>query len=180
MNFYGSSDIFQIHRATPNDVVTLAQLHVDAFNETHGPGPSYEVRYQQWQQLFRDKSPSWFCLVIKTQSGDLVGFAKGQPYDHGDHADYQGELNKIYLLKKYQKMGLGRRLFCQCAEEFRKLGITSFLLFGDARNPSNGFYERMGGRKLYAQNGAFHGGYGWDNLDSLIGICQSEIKPDPN
>ena len=168
MNFDSNSDAFQFQRATPSDAANLARLHVDTFNETHGPGPSYEVRLNQWQQLFRDKRPSWFCLVIKTQSGVLAGFAKGQPYDHVDHADYQGELNKIYLLKKYQKMGLGRRLLCHCAEEFRQLGITSFLLFGDANNPSNGFYERMGARRLYAQNGAFHGGYGWNNLEDLL------------
>ena len=42
------------------------------------------------------------------------------------------------------------------------------LLFGDASSPSNGFYEHMGGEKLCAKNGDFHGGYGWHDLRKLI------------
>jgi len=45
------------------------------------------------------------------------------------------------------------------------------LLFGDANNPSNGFYERMGGEKLFAENGEFHGGYRWRNFQMLVSNC---------
>ena len=45
------------------------------------------------------------------------------------------------------------------------------LLFGDATNRSNGFYEVMGAQKLYASNGEFHGGYGWPDLVSLASLC---------
>jgi hypothetical protein len=47
------------------------------------------------------------------------------------------------------------------------------LLFGDASNPSNGFYARMGAQKLYARNGDFHGGYGWHDLNELVQTCLS-------
>jgi hypothetical protein len=46
------------------------------------------------------------------------------------------------------------------------------LLFGDARSPSNGFYEAMGGDKLFAKSGAFHGSYGWRDLQVLLEICR--------
>ena len=42
------------------------------------------------------------------------------------------------------------------------------LLFGDANNPSNNFYEQMGAEKLFAKNGEFHGGYGWTDLQRLV------------
>ena len=31
------------------------------------------------------------------------------------------------------------------------------LLFGDARSPSNGFYEAMGAERLFSDQGEFHG-----------------------
>jgi hypothetical protein len=45
------------------------------------------------------------------------------------------------------------------------------LLFGDARNPSNGFYEHLGAVRLLSSEGEFHGGYGWPDLSKLIARC---------
>lgn len=77
----------------------------------------------------------WFCLVIENNNGDLIGFAKGMPRSHPDHPDISGELNKIYLLRQYQRLGLGTRLVGYVAREFMKRNIHSVLLFGDAGNP---------------------------------------------
>ena len=167
--------IFKIRKATSADVSALAVLHVETFNETHGispNGPTYEVRLVQWQQAFQDKDPNWFCFVIEDDDS-LIGFAKGQRYNHIDHSEFSGELNKIYLLRKFHKLGLGRQLICNVAHEFLRQGITSMLLFGDANNPSNRFYERIGGEKLFAKNGEFHGGYGWKDLQRLTIICSA-------
>ena len=163
-----------IRPATIDDVPALAALHVATFNETHGRGPgspTYDLRAFQWKNAFEARDDSWFCLVIEKADGGLIGFAKGQPYHQDDHAEYKGELNKIYLLRSFQKLGWGRQLICKVAEEFIRRGISSMLLFGDAHNPSNQFYEHMGAQKLYAKNGAFHGGYGWPDLQRLISFC---------
>lgn len=162
---------FEIREATITDVPRLAALHVETFNQTHGVnpnGPKYELRVGQWQQMFEKKDNNWFCLVIENEENRLIGFAKGQTYSHPDQPDYQGELNKIYILKEYQKRGLGQALILKVAEEFMSRGISSMLLFGDAKNPSNGFYERLKADKLFARNGDFHGGYGWTDLHRLI------------
>jgi len=50
-------------------------------------------------------------------------------------------------------------------------GTTSMLLFGDATNPSNGFYEAFGAERLYSETGEFHGGYGWRDLETLAKRC---------
>ena len=84
-----------------------------------------------------------------------------------------GELNKIYLLRQYHRLGLGRRLIGHVARRFLSRGMTSMLLFGDAKNPSNQFYEHLAGEKLIAPNGEFHGGYGWRDLQRLAEICPS-------
>lgn len=162
---------FKIREASLADVTDLAALHVTTFNEAHGPGPTYEVRKWQWEKAFQEKDNDWFCFVVQDENGNLVGFAKGQQYDHSEFPEFSGELNKIYLLRKNQKLGLGRQLICKAANEFAKRGVSSMLLFGDSNNPSNGFYEKMGGEKLFAKNGEFHGGYGWKDLKKLLANC---------
>ena len=176
MSSHEKKSIFKIRKATPGDIPALANLHVETFNETHGislNGPTYELRLLQWQQAFLDNDVTWFCFVIENSNSSLIGFAKGQPYNQIDLSEFSGELNKIYLLRKYHKLGLGRQLICSVAHEFLRQGITSMLLFGDANNPSNRFYERMGGEKLFAKNGEFHGGYGWRDLQRLTIICST-------
>lgn len=157
---------FRFRAATAADVPALAQLHVATFVETHGgPGPTCTVRERQWYEAFFQRSDDWFCVVIINSDGELVGFAKGVP--HRDIPGYTGELNKIYILRPYHRLGLGRRLLGEVSRRFLANGITSILLFGDARNPSNGFYERMGAERLFAPNGDFHGGYGWRDIRPL-------------
>lgn len=164
-----------IREATAEDIPALAHLHVKTFNETHAPvfndGPTYEIREHQWRQMFNTPARDWFCFVIENEQGELIGFAKGQPYTHDD-LPFSGELNKIYLLKKYHRLGLGRKLLCKVAQRFLEQGTASMLLFGEARNPSNSFYEALGAEKLFAPNGEFHGGYGWKDLRKLVELCE--------
>jgi hypothetical protein len=165
---------FIIREATAADVPALARLHVATFVETHGgPGPTYEVREWQWRDAFAKEDRNWFCFVIARRNGELIGFAKGMPYT-GDLPGFYGELNKVYLLRAYHRLGLGRLIICCVTRRFLAQGIMSMLLFGDASNPSNGFYEAMGAEPLFAANGAFHGGYGWRDLSILAKRCPAE------
>jgi GNAT superfamily N-acetyltransferase len=83
---------------------------------------------------------------------------------------FEGELNKIYLLRRSHRRGIGRRLVEQVARRFLEQGISSMLLFGDARSPSNGFYEHLGAERLLSDTGEFHGGYGWRDLRRLLSM----------
>ena len=165
---------FHLREPNESDIPALARLHVQTFNETHRGGrtggPSYELRERQWREAFERQDGSWFCYVIEDDGGELVGFAKGTPHD-GGVPGYAGELNKIYLLQRVQRQGLGRLLLCALARRFMERGVTSMLLFGDAANPSNGFYEAFGAERLYGDTGEFHGGYGWRDLGALVARC---------
>ena len=165
---------FHLRDARETDIPALAALHVQTFNETHRGGrpggPSYELRERQWREAFGQRDGSWFCYVIEDDDGTLVGFAKGTPHD-GGVPGYAGELNKIYLLQRVQRHGLGRLLLCAVARRFIERGIPSMLLFGDAASPSNGFYEAFGAQRLYSDAGEFHGGYGWRDLGTLVELC---------
>lgn len=155
------------------DIPALAELHVRTFQETHGDGPSAALREKQWRAKFAS-GQLVFCVVLQDESGDLVGFASGELHRSGELADFSGELNKIYVVREYQRRGLGRRILCAAAERFLAHGVTSMLLFGDARSLSNGFYERMGAERLHSTDGGFHGGYGWRDLEVLALHCAGQ------
>ena len=165
---------FHIRDAREEDVPALARLHVQTFNETHrggrGGGPSYELRERQWRDAFAVRDGTWFCFVVEDDTGELVGFAKGTPHD-GGVPGFRGELNKIYVLRRFHRQGVGRLLLCNTARRFLERCVTSMLLFGDAANPSNGFYEAFGAERLHSPTGEFHGAYGWRDLQFLAARC---------
>lgn len=156
--------------ANEADIRALSELHVRTFRETHGGGPTAAVREQQWLSKFAS-GQLVFCVVLENPLGDLIGFASGELYESEELSEYRGELNKIYLLREFQGRSLGRRLLCAAAGRFLDHDVSSMLLFGDARSPSNGFYEAMRGVRLYGSNGEFHGAYGWPDLPILTTMC---------
>ena len=159
---------FKIREARTDDVPALAALHVATFKEAHGQrgAPNYELREAQWRSAF-DRRLNWFCFVAELPDGQLVGFAKGELHD-GGVPGFEGELDKIYVLRSWHRSGIGRALAEHVARRFLAEGVGSMLLFGDARNPSNGFYERLGAERLFSPEGDFHGGYGWRDLRRLV------------
>jgi L-amino acid N-acyltransferase YncA len=164
---------FIVREMTEADVPAVAALHVATFNETHtrnNDGPSYALRERQWRTAFDKDDGSWFGIVIENEKGELIGFAKGTPHN-GGVPGFSGELNKIYLLRRYHRQGLGRALLCEVASRFLSRGIDSMLLFGDAASPSNPFYEAMGAERIFSERGEFHGGYGWRDLRQLAHRC---------
>src|SRR5262249_50495079 len=133
-----------IREAAPADIPALADLHVRTWNATYPQvqkKPTYEIRERQWRDAFRVTNGSVFCFVVEEENGSLVGFAKGTP---ADRPEFSGELSKIYLLREYQRRGLGRRLVGHVARRFLNQGITSMVLFADPSNPSCSFYEALG------------------------------------
>jgi GNAT superfamily N-acetyltransferase len=167
---------FRFRDMTAANVSAVAALHVATFNETHtlnNDGPSFALRESQWRKAFTDHDGNWFGVVIEGDDRQLVGFAKGQPHD-GGVPGYVGELNKIYLLRRYHRQGLGRRLLGEVARRFLERGINSMVLFGDAHNPSNGFYEAMDGERIIGATAEdFHGAYGWRDLRALAAQCKA-------
>jgi ribosomal protein S18 acetylase RimI-like enzyme len=168
---------FAIREAIAADIPALADLHVRTWNATYPDvvkKPTYEIRERQWREAFAVTDGSWFCFVVEGPGGELVGFAKGVSYDHADPPDFAGQLSKIYLLREYQRQGIGRRLMGLVARRFLSQGFASMLLFAEPQNPSCRFYEVLGAERLLGRKGDFHGGYGWRDLECLAAICPIE------
>ena len=164
-------DCIIIRDATEADVVALSKLHVECWNQTYGGRTdegALKLRESQWREIFRNVNDSWFCLVVENKNGELIGFAKGQKYRHEALPQYDGELNKIYLLRDYQRLGIGRKLFLMTVKKFLVQGINTMVLFGIPQNPSCNFHEAMKGQRLLDDAGIFQGGYGWIDLQQFV------------
>ena len=153
------------------EIPALARLHVETWNATYPfvrRKPSVELREAQWREAFGRTDGSWFAFVVERPDRRLVGFAKGI---RSDHPEFQGELSKIYLLRDYQRLGLGSRLMGHVSRRFVSQGISSMVLFAEPSNPSCGFYEALGAERLFDDAGRFHGAYGWRDLNALARRC---------
>jgi L-amino acid N-acyltransferase YncA len=156
-----------IRDATAEDIRALAELHVATWNATHAPflknGPSVALREQQWREAFDRDDGSWFCFVVEDPDGRLVGFAKAT---QSDNPEFAGQLSKIYLLREYQRRGIGTRLMGLVARRFLAQGVTSMWLCGDARNPSARAWLALGAVKT--DDNPRTGNYGWHDLHALV------------
>ena len=164
---------FKFREAIPEDMPVLAALHVKTWNDTYlmfTNKPTYETRKYQWEKAFAEKPGNWFCYVIENEDDNIIGFATGNDYVYNE-LPYKGQLNKIYLLKEYQRLGLGRKLVGYVVRYFFKNGIDSMLLFSEPENPSIKFYDALNGERLLSKEVEFHGGYGWKDLNALAEIC---------
>ena len=129
--------------------------------------PTSALRASQWRDAFAKADGSWFCLVIDAPGGELVGFAKGVRTGPG-----RGDLNKIYLLSEYQRMGLGRRLVGHVVRRFLGDGISTMTLSADAGNPSCRFYLAIGADYQRDERGRPHrGAFIWRDLEALARVC---------
>ena len=162
-----------IRDATAADIPALAQLHVTTWNATYTGlltnGPSVATRESQWREAFATPDGSWFCLLVENQDRELVGFARVNRREDGS-----GELNKIYLLGPYQRVGIGRRLVGEATRRLLSQGVTSMSSYVEPRNPSCGFYEALGAEWLREPNGEInYSWYVWRDLRRLEGLTAS-------
>jgi L-amino acid N-acyltransferase YncA len=157
-------DSFTFRDAVKEDIPELGKLHAITWAQTYNAvNPNIGLRQSQWEKAFNEENDgSWFCIVIANKKNELVGFAKGKI--NKDSSGLHGELNKIYLLRNYQRLGIGKKLFRLVVQRFLNMGVNDMVLFGVPQNPSCAFHEAMGGERLYSKKGNFDGGYRWPDL----------------
>ncbi len=141
-----------IRAASPADVPGIAQVHVDSWRETYTSilpqafldSLSVASREVQWSRSLASGN----AVFVAEQHGETVGFSSSGP--SRDPA-YDGEIYTLYLLKRHQGTGLGRRLFQTSLEAQRSRGVRHILVWVLAANPTCGFYSHLGGVKTLEQ-----------------------------
>ncbi|HEX8227991.1 MAG TPA: GNAT family N-acetyltransferase [Chloroflexia bacterium] len=169
-----------IREATIEDVPGIARVHIESWRTTYKgimpqsiiEGFTYEQREALWRRALDPGNASF--VYVAEEGGEVVGFASGGPARE-DAPNHAAELYAIYLLQEHQGKGIGRRLFDAVVQELARRGLYSMAIWVIAENPACGFYEAMGGRKVYEREEEADDkmlleiGYGWDDITALAG-----------
>lgn len=167
-----------IRKATPEDASEIAAVGIVCWNETYrGIVPDSHLdrmdlaeRIRYTEKHLQDTQVDYF---VAEEDGAILGYAGGGPNRWTDPG-YQGELYTLYVLRKGQKQGLGRRLVQVVAQNLVERGFSNMLVGVLRDNPARGFYERLGA--VYVKQGSFivdgvelvEYAYGWSDLQALL------------
>jgi ribosomal protein S18 acetylase RimI-like enzyme len=165
----------------PDDAGEIAQVHVASWQTTYAgivdqayiDGLSVAERAAAWtRRLTMTDASAPDILVAVTRDDRLVGFLSGGNIREPLPA-FDAELHAIYLLKPFQRSGLGQRLIREWAALAVARGFHAAVVRVLARNPACAFYERLGATLVRETELAIGGRryperwYGWGNLPDL-------------
>ncbi|OQP07760.1 GNAT family N-acetyltransferase [Geobacillus sp. 46C-IIa] len=169
-----------IRKADLTDAPAIAAVHVESWKTTYRgivPDAYLETLAVEEKQTLWEKglSQADHSVFVAEENGRVVGFISGgrNRASGGPAAQYDGELYAVYLLKEAQGKGLGRQLVQASARDLAQNGIHSLVVWVLAANPSRGFYERLGGKKLAEERVEIGGKalwewcYGWQDIQTL-------------
>lgn len=148
-------NLVTIRHACINDAAGIASVHVNAWHETYtGIIPdsflqslSVEKRSTAWTKMLTDRDMNSFFTFVAVYKDEIIGFVDGGMPQQKEHG-VQSELAAIYLLKKFQGSGVGRRLFETFLKQIKEANFSDMYLWVLRENPTASFYEKMGGNFL--------------------------------
>jgi L-amino acid N-acyltransferase YncA len=173
-----NSGFMQIRKAVLTDAKEIAKVHVDSWKTTYANIVPDEylnnLTYEKQEQLWINNIPNGDVYVAENNQGEIVGFASGGQERSGKYPNYNSELYAIYILKEYQRNGLGKLLLKPIIEELTQQNIFTMLVLVLEDNSSRHFYESLGAKKLDSIEIDFSAKnlnelvYGWDNIRTIL------------
>jgi GNAT superfamily N-acetyltransferase len=133
---------YHIRKAKPSDAQGIANVHINSWKTTYKDIVSdgyleslrVEDRRVRWDGILAGSHQTYVCEL---NNGDIAGFVSiGKDRDN----QYEGELYAIYLLKEFQRNGLGSALFKFAMTALKSQGHSNMLVWVLKENPSKYFY----------------------------------------
>lgn len=163
--------------ATADDAFAVATVHVAAWRETYRglvpdallDGLSVERRADIWARGAER-------VTLAEGPDGLAGFvATGPQEDEGlRQAGYGGEVLALYVLRRHQRQGIGRRLLAAAATALDQSGLEGAALWVLATNtPARDFYAALGAEtvgertEVHAGASLLEVACGWCDLSAL-------------
>jgi ribosomal protein S18 acetylase RimI-like enzyme len=137
----GTSDGFEVRRATVTDAATVGGLLFDFNTEFESPTPSAE----QFARRFEELLPRDDVIVLLAEASEPVGFAyltlRPTPYGDGPLA----QLEELYVRPELRDRGIGTRLLIAALAEVSERGaIEMHINVDEVDVDTRRFYERHG------------------------------------
>ena len=141
---------YLIRLANINDSDELSKLKQMVWNETYRGIYSdekidnYDYKNNSIKFLNIINDPNVELYVVE-DNNKLVGYMDcGIPYR--PYKDYKQEIGLLYLLKEYQRQGIGRELFNIGLNRIKEKGFNEFFISCNKYNiKAQEFYKKMGG-----------------------------------
>jgi len=155
-----SQDDRHIRRATVADAPRIAQMHVESWLETYTGIVPQEIlaalsvprRTLAWESILRDPVGNDDSVVYLKEIGCVVaafGACSEQRDSDLKARGFDGEIGAIYVLRCFQKQGIGCSLMKELAIDLSgrgSRGIALWVLKENAR--ARRFYEKCGGELI--------------------------------
>ncbi len=149
----------------------MAQVYLQTWQDTYTGlvpiGYLFEMSARRLEQGFLNEIKSQRAVSYVAEAGGaVIGLISGGFARQTDDI-YDGEIYALYVLKNYQRRGIGTRLASGLAEGLNRCGIYSMLVWVLENNPYRRFYEKINGVYLRKQHMPFAGevldtvAYGW-------------------
>ena len=143
-------------KATAEDCYSIAELKGIVWNTTYkGIYPDekltgYDVRKNE--QILQNivNNPDIEIYVV-TDNDRIIGFMTcGKPYKPFRH--YDQEVGLLYILKEYQRQGIGKCFFDIACKQVKEAGYDKFMVAVNSQNVNAiQFYLAMGGKIVLSE-----------------------------
>jgi ribosomal protein S18 acetylase RimI-like enzyme len=180
----------EIRRGTVADASKIARTHVASWHETYaGIVPdemlaalSVSRRTVAWENILRDPSKHENSAVYVKEVGDtIVGFGACGEQRNIDlkNQGYDGEIGSVYVLREFQKRGIGRDIMSALARDLVGRGLHGAALWVLRENTlARRFYEQCAGQMIGEKQDVrgeatlIEVAYGWSD----IGMLQERVQ----
>ena len=131
-----------------------------------------EKSSEHWEKVIREREKKSNEMIIAEDLHDgIVGYANGGVFE--STSPYDCEIAAVYVLKEFQRKGIGTQLVGKIIEYFLSQKWKSMIIWVLKENPYRKFYEKLGGipekKKLYEKWNSQHDliGYVWENIANI-------------
>ena len=143
-------------KATVEDCYSIAELKGIVWNTTYKGIYSdetlsgYDVKKNE-QILQNIVNNSEIEIYVATDNDIIVGFMTcGKPYK--PFRQYEQEVGLLYILKEYQKRGIGKVFFEIARKQVKEAGYDEFMVAVNSQNVNAiQFYLAMGGKIIFSE-----------------------------
>lgn len=165
-----------IRPANRSDAQAMSRAYVKTWRDTYLSeipfGYLLEMSAAEHEKAFlHELTATAVTGFVAEEAGRLVGFITGGNERHGDRV-YGAEIYALYVLRNFQRRGVGKKLVLSLAEKLHQSGLYSMLVRVLRGNPYRHFYEKLHGTYLKTERQRFAGEavdvavYGW--LDTTL------------
>ena len=141
-----------IRKATHEDIIEVASLHVNSWNETYAGIISQNYLNNMKNNLPKriERMKNEFNLrtmIVATLNDEIVGFSEFVfSNEFSKDLDIDCELCGLYIKNGYKKLGLGTKIFDYVVNVFKEQKKKKMGLWCVKENkPAISFYQKKGG-----------------------------------